>query len=376
MKRLLAAAILATTIPYSVQAGDLNPPGAPAPTMVTLDQINAAIAAATSAANDAELAANAAEAAAVGAQDTRTPIDSLPGNANSLHVISAPGSYYLRGDIVGVSGMNGIDLASDFATIDLNGFELVGVAGSLRGIHMGSAGNRVGATVVNGRIRNWPGGGIINSGALGIGTTLRNVIFTGNGAGGANIGVNAIVRNCAFVGNTTQGLAAGGVIEGCVAQGNTGVGLNVGGSVRNCVSISNQNGMQGSGVFDACRMEGNTFNGLNMFDGSVSNCHVRTNGIDGISLFQNSLVLNNICLSNGTTAVGAGIRAQNVGNRIEGNQVNSNDTGIDCDVAGNLVIRNAARSNTDNYGQIVGGNDVGPIGTAAASTSPFANIAF
>ena len=45
-------------------------------------------------------------------------------------------------------------------------------------------------------------------------------------------------------------------------------------------------------------------------------------------------------------------------------------------VAGNTIVRNSASGNGDNYGAIVGGNDVGPIGTAATATSPWANIQF
>ena len=87
-------------------AGDINPPPGPVgPTMKTLVEV-----------------------------EPRTPVQSLPGSATALHVISEPGSYYLTGNITGVSGKNGIEVASDNISIDLNGFALVGVAEALSAV--------------------------------------------------------------------------------------------------------------------------------------------------------------------------------------------------------------------------------------------------
>src|ERR1051325_5982475 len=72
--------------------GNLAPPGAPAPTMKSLAQI-----------------------------EPRTPISSLPFS------ITQPGSYYLSGNLTGTTG---ITIAASGVTLDLNGFELVGGAGS------------------------------------------------------------------------------------------------------------------------------------------------------------------------------------------------------------------------------------------------------
>ena len=73
------------------QAGSLTPPGAPAPTMKTLAEV-----------------------------EPRTPISSIP------ITISEFGSYYLTGNLTGLPGTNGITIISDSVTIDLNGFALIG----------------------------------------------------------------------------------------------------------------------------------------------------------------------------------------------------------------------------------------------------------
>ncbi len=72
--------------------GNLTPPGAPAPTMKTLDQIDAKL-------------------------EKRTPISSLP------FTISQSGSYYLTGNLSGTSGIN-VNVGN--VVIDLNGFDLRG----------------------------------------------------------------------------------------------------------------------------------------------------------------------------------------------------------------------------------------------------------
>src|SRR6185436_1945782 len=88
--------------------GDLNPPAGPVgPTMKPLSEIEPRI--------------------AISALTT-------PGDADSLFRITQPGSYYLTGNVTGVSGKSGIGIASSGVTLDLSGFELLGVAGSANGI--------------------------------------------------------------------------------------------------------------------------------------------------------------------------------------------------------------------------------------------------
>jgi hypothetical protein len=75
--------------------GILTPPGAPVPTMKTLDQI-----------------------------EPRIPISALP------FTISASGSYYVTGNLTGVVGQHGISINADNVTLNLRGFEIVGPGGA------------------------------------------------------------------------------------------------------------------------------------------------------------------------------------------------------------------------------------------------------
>ena len=52
------------------------------------------------------------------------------------------------------------------------------------------------------------------------------------------------------------------------------------------------------------------------------------------------------------------------------------DRGIATTGVGNLIIRNSVRGGTNPHGGIAGGNDVGPIGSAATATNPWANILY
>src|ERR1039458_3298480 len=88
---IIAAGVcgLVLTAPSGFSQGSLTPPpGPPGPTMKSLDQIEA-----------------------------RTPISSVP------YTISAPGSYYLTGNLA-VSSGTAITIAANQVTLDLNGFTL------------------------------------------------------------------------------------------------------------------------------------------------------------------------------------------------------------------------------------------------------------
>lgn len=99
------AIVLMTGIAHA--QGPLTPPGAPAPLMKTLEQV-----------------------------EPRTPVNAVntPGDTNAVYVISQPGSYYLTGDVLGVPDQHGIRIDADYVTLDLNGYTLDGVIGSLSGI--------------------------------------------------------------------------------------------------------------------------------------------------------------------------------------------------------------------------------------------------
>ncbi len=72
----------------------------------------------------------------------------------------------------------------------------------------------------------------------------------------------------------------------------------------------------------------------------------------------------------------AGIRVTGVNNRIEGNNLTRNGTGIDVESEGNLIIKNFWRGNTVGY-SIVANNTVGPVygeEDPIIGTNPWANF--
>ena len=120
----LSLVTLLTASAFSLQPsavwaqGSLTPPGAPAPTMITLAQI-----------------------------EPRTPIT----NTTAV-TISAPGSYYLTANIAVTSG-NAITIATNNVTLDLNGFTLSSTEASPTGTGILLTGARSRITIRNGIIQ-------------------------------------------------------------------------------------------------------------------------------------------------------------------------------------------------------------------------------
>jgi hypothetical protein len=141
--------------------GSLTPPGALAPTMKTLDQV-----------------------------EPRTPISSAP------FTITQPGSYYLTTNLSTGSFQAGIVILADNVTLDLNGFALIGVANSFSGIICFGQKN---ICIRNGTIRGWD-----NDGILAVPSSnqrYENLFITDNTTGGLLADKNAIVVGCTVSGN-------------------------------------------------------------------------------------------------------------------------------------------------------------------------------
>lgn len=419
--------------------GNLTPPGAPAPTMKSLDQI-----------------------------EPRKPISSLP------FTITVPGAYYVTANLTGVSGTNGITIAANDVSLDLKGFSLLAVPGANNGILV--SGNHTNLWIGNGTIRGWSLEGIdgttaqssvftdlnvIGSGDVGfrggtaakvtrctaIGSSQEGIlaydgcrislcVSANNGASGIYAGNNCRFTDCQAQFNNYDGIAAGSgcSISGCVSANNNNSGISTGSgcTVGHCTTANNFNGiLAGAGnsisvcsalantnfgislssnsVVTACAASGNAYIGISIegVNSTAKGCVVSSNATGGIVLYgryctvegctasgnqyvginivaEGCLAMNNTCDSNGSFYAGnAGIACFGIsGARIEGNHFSNNShRGLYLDAASIrcIITRNIAVTNavqTISYDVNTANNDVGPIGRAATATSPWANLQY
>jgi parallel beta-helix repeat protein len=369
LKTLAFTIALSGSLYSSHGQGALTPPGAPAPTMKTLDQI-----------------------------EPRTPISTLP------LVISTPGSYYLVGNLTGSAGTNGITVTVDNVTIDLNGFALIGKPGSSNGI--ATIGLIRNFSVRNGTVKAWGRSGVAagstysgvfedlradsNSG-LGIetgnGAVIKKCASTSNTGIGISGGNGSTISDCTATSNGGAGINGyfGSTIAGCASQSNTGVGISAssGNSIKNCSVMSNGGGginTAGTCNIIGCSVYSNTGIGIATGYSVVQDCTVNNNTAEGIYVSQTATVLNNTVYQNGGLGgTASNIRVSGSYNRIEGNHVTLGNTGIRVDNIGNIIIKNSCGGNSTNY-NVALNNLIGPMlsSSAALSTNsnPHANYDF
>lgn len=346
-------------------AGPLDPPsGAVASTYKTLSEVEPRI--------------------AINATNT-------PGDANSLFRITQPGSYYLTGNITGVSGKSGIEIAAARVTLDLNGFSLVGVTDSLDGI-VNDSSSRNGLIVRNGTVASWGQDGIHLANSTSASFIIEDISAISNASDGifAN---GALVRNCHVALNTLNGITGVSAAIGCVARDNGAQGIQVtnGGTISECTAFENgtyglyaSNGVNitnccsynnvgsgiilfGDGLIKNCSTSSNGGDGINGQAGTtIIDCVSSDNAADGIVVLNDSLVRGNTC--NGNASDGIFVSSTN-NCRIEGNIMNDNGRGLHVIGAGNVIVRNTASANTVVNWSIAANNVVGPILNRTAPAS-------
>jgi len=324
-----------------------------------------------------------------------------PGDANSLFMITQPGSYYLTGNITGVAGRHGVEIAASGVTLDLMGFDLSGLPASLDGVSA-TVSNLTNITVRNGSVRAWGDEGVDlgtnsadnsavidvrasgNAGSgittddgctitgcsaynntgdgilTGFGCTITGCSATNNSANGIVTSSSCTITACSASSNTGSGISTGFgcMITECTASYNgTGIATDDGCTITGCTAIENT----GSGISTGfgCMITECTasFNGTGIATASgctISNCTARSNTLDGIRVTSGCVVLANACLFNGNGGSGAGIHATSSDNRIEGNNCTGADRGIDVDSAGNIIIKNTCSGNISNWEIAVG----------------------
>lgn len=195
-----------------------------------------------------------------------TPITSLP------FTVDECGSYFLTDCLTGVSGQHGITIQADDVTLDLNGFTLTGVPGSLGGVT--AVGPLENVSVQNGTVRGWGGTGLdLQSSNASRADGVRSF---GNGGSGITIGDGGLVTGCSTFNNGLDGILAGigCLVVDCVAAGNLATGVNGGQNAMVHTCVTTLNGLDGIAVFDGHVAEstskGNGGSDLNLAAGSTS----------------------------------------------------------------------------------------------------------
>jgi hypothetical protein len=187
-------------------------------------------------------------------------------------------------------------------------------------------------------------------------------------------------------------------IIGCTANGNFGDGVDAGNGCTIKDSTADLNAYEGFSVYNDCTVIGctawtNNYNGFFVVsECNVINCNACANNGNGIVAGYSCLIKDNTTASNSRYVPngGAGIFTLYSGCRIEGNNSNSDENGIEVEGTENFIIGNTVRDAfTDNY-NIYSGNMVGTVvyattstaiqgvsgGSGLGTTDPYANFSF
>lgn len=246
--------------------------------------------------------------------------------AGPLFNLNSSGSYILTSDIVAPGGYtgDGIEISADNVTLNMNGFALIGVAGSQSGIRVVTPA-RYNISIYNGTVRDWGDHGVDAIRARN--SQLRNLRAYSNGGDGMILGSAGTISDCVARSNAGNGISfQGGMFQGSAA------------SITGCVAALNiLNGIvtPTDANITACVVLGNGAHGIFVGNGStITGCTARSNVGDGINVNDGSTVTGCAAHDN----LGDGIEAED--SLIHGNSATANGGAAINDLGGSLLVNN------------------------------------
>jgi parallel beta-helix repeat protein len=273
MMAMLIMALILLSSSWAV-AGNLEPPGGPAPTMNTLKEIY--------------------DKVAIG-----TEIKFLP------YTISSSGFYYITQDLTSPTGTHGITITADNVTLDLMGFSLVGPGGTeyYHGVYMNNLSN---VEIRNGTVMNFSGHGIHEVSFDGKGHRIINVRAVSNGWCGIELrGESSLVKDCTVLLNGSNGIVVklGSTVTGNTVSRNGSYGITANRSTitGNTVYLNVSTGIVAAG--SGSKVTGNTANdngvhGIYAGSATITGNTATNNSSRGIALNGHSLVDQNTAYNN------------------------------------------------------------------------------
>lgn len=270
----------------------------------------------------------------IAVNDTNTP----GVGTTAVYKITAPGSYYLTGNVAATAGKNAIGIYANNVTLDLNGFAVEGMAGNTGAVIIvaGDSSNPSGdprgnVTIKNGTVRGGGSSGVLSQ--VGVaGLRLVGINAHNNANVGFSIDGRARIENCSASDNGSYGFSLGNdvVVSGCIARSNgadefragagsvfsdcladnaggNGSGFNVGAGAAfsNCTALNSQLDAgfdcDGGGAFNNCTARGNGGSGFRGDgDGNVfTSCTASENGAHGFAFTSSTTIVNCNAFSNG-----------------------------------------------------------------------------
>lgn len=299
---LIAAFVIQHSSFVIAQGGSLTPPGAPAPTMKSLDEIDAKL-------------------------EKRTPVSALPAT------ITASGSYYVTSNLTGTAGQHGITIDANDVTLDLGGFTLVGPTTGTATHAVRIVAGRSNVIVRDGIVRNWVGGGIISESDTSKRIVVEDISIFSPDAVGIDLGNTSIARNCMVELSGSTGISAGVTcqIVDCSVVNIGGAGIL---TSNNC-TLSN------------CTAFVTGLTGMSVGNGSiVTGCTVAQSSGSGFSIGAQSTVRNSAARENTGTGISVGTGSAVADCTAESNLGSAGiSAGFGCTISGCVARANTSSSN-------------------------------